>query len=84
MSERDCLNCIRNIPGKGCTVWDCDYINRKEAVDLIKGLVRCKDCRHYEIGTGWAACGLWSGDPYEQAATDPDDFCSRGEKKNDE
>lgn len=30
---RDCENCVRNTPGKGCTSWDCDYISRKEAIE---------------------------------------------------
>lgn len=30
---RDCENCARNTPKNGCTSWDCDYINRKEAIE---------------------------------------------------
>ena len=44
-------------------------------------IVRCKDCEYYETGTNWTACTYWSGDPYEQAATEPDDFCSYGVAK---
>lgn len=31
--ERDCKNCIRGTID-GCTAWDCDYINRKEALKI--------------------------------------------------
>ena len=33
---RDCENCIRNIPGQGCTSWDCEYINRLEAIETYE------------------------------------------------
>lgn len=33
---RDCDNCIRNIPGQGCTSWDCEYINRLEAIETYE------------------------------------------------
>lgn len=33
---RDCDNCIRNIPGRGCTSWDCEYINRGKAIETYK------------------------------------------------
>jgi hypothetical protein len=34
--DRDCENCVRNKPGIGCTSWDCDYINREEAIKAYK------------------------------------------------
>lgn len=36
MNDRDCNNCIRCTPDRGCTSWDCDYINRKEAIEVWK------------------------------------------------
>lgn len=36
MNDRDCNNCIRCTPDSGCTSWDCDYINRKEAIEVWK------------------------------------------------
>lgn len=36
MAERDCKNCVRNKPDVGCTSWDCDYINRQEAIEAWK------------------------------------------------
>lgn len=33
---RDCENCARNKPQVGCTSWDCDYINRMEAIHLYE------------------------------------------------
>ena len=44
-------------------------------------LVRCKDCKHWEQHPTWTACTYWSADPYEQGATDANDFCSRGERR---
>ena len=44
---RDCENCIRNLPGQGCTSWDCDYINRLEAIEIWeayqKGIIVIKE-----------------------------------------
>lgn len=34
--ERNCNNCIRCTPDKGCTAWDCDYIPRREAIEAYK------------------------------------------------
>ena len=57
--ERDCDNCIRKIPGSGCSSWDCDPITRQEAIDAVEaqrklrlgrwifdedGLLRCSEC----------------------------------------
>lgn len=33
--ERDCKNCIRGTVD-GCTSWDCDYINRGEAIKIYE------------------------------------------------
>jgi len=32
--DRDCKNCIRY--AEGCTSWDCEYINRNEAIEIYK------------------------------------------------
>lgn len=34
--DRDCRNCVRNRPDVGCTSWDCEYINRDEAIEAWK------------------------------------------------
>lgn len=36
-------------------------------------VVRCKDCKHYDIGGSCIICGFQS--------RKPDDFCSYGERK---
>lgn len=33
--DRDCNNCVR-CGRNGCTAWDCDYINREEAIKAWK------------------------------------------------
>lgn len=35
-NDRNCNNCVRCTPDKGCTAWDCDYIPRKEAIEAWK------------------------------------------------
>lgn len=44
--ERDCTNCIRNAPEKGCTSWDCDYINRKEAINVYMEFIEAYREKH--------------------------------------
>ena len=38
--DRDCKNCIRSKGvteyDNGCTAWKCEYINRKEAIEIYK------------------------------------------------
>ena len=38
--ERDCKTCLRadfsKGEGNGCTAWECDYINRKEAIKVYE------------------------------------------------
>ena len=56
--------------------------------EIIKDLeqnqikVRCKDCKHFNhqkaLRTGGIWCEYWGTDP------DPDDFCSYGERRNNE
>lgn len=35
MNDRDCKNCIRRTID-GCTAWECEYINRTEAIEIYK------------------------------------------------
>ena len=71
--------CIMSAPDgrwKACK----DYKPSAEAVQVV----RCKNCRYYDKYPTWSACTYWSGDPYEQARVDDNDFCSRGERKGGE
>lgn len=47
--------------------------------DVVE-VVRCKDCKYWDNTTKWSACTLWSADPYEQASTEKNDYCSYGER----
>lgn len=50
--ERDCKTCIysnfKNENDNGCTRWDCEYINRQEAIEAYKEM---KANEHVEIKT---------------------------------
>lgn len=50
--------------------------------DMVE-VVRCKDCKYYEAPTihNTKQCAWWTSDPYEQATTEPDDFCSYGKRR---
>lgn len=39
--DRDCRTCVYartpdDIYSNGCTAWECEYINRKEAIEIYK------------------------------------------------
>ena len=47
-------------------------------------VVRCKDCKYRKrTKIGAAYCRLWDVDDYEEVWVLEDDFCSRGERRND-
>ena len=76
---RDCNNCIRCTPDRGCTAWDCDFISRKDAIELYKSVTRCKDCKYAEKETEDAYwCNEWGG------SVVADGFCSWGEKRRED
>lgn len=56
------------------------YCSPQDA-ENVKVVVRCKDCRYFDKNETWSACTYWSGDPYEQAAVEDNDYCSRGERR---
>ena len=51
-----------------------EYAEQLPTVDA-EVVVRCKDCKHYDIGGSCIICGFQS--------RKPDDFCSYGERKDD-
>ena len=46
--DRDCKNCARNKPDVGCTSWDCDFIDRKEAIKAWKQVSNAKEVKYYD------------------------------------
>ena len=52
-------------------IWEVDA---QPAADVAP-VVRCKDCKHYDIGGSCIICGFQS--------RKPDDFCSYGERKDE-
>ena len=50
--DRDCKNCVHNTPD-GCESWECEYINRDEAIEcyeIVKAMreaeTYCKICNN--------------------------------------
>jgi hypothetical protein len=42
-------------------------------------IVRCKDCKHFGTRNGLGLCKRWS---YFSICSQPDDFCSRAERRD--
>ena len=60
-------------------------INSQPTVDAVK-VVRCRDCK-YRIGgeEGWCIDGIpFNGDDMGRVETEGNDFCSYGERREDE
>lgn len=68
----------------GGEFWDeavlCEEIRKIPAADVVE-VVRCKDCVHYKQNQystdEYMMCKRWC----DWLPTDPDDFCSYGERK---
>ena len=99
MSTRDCEWCVFARPYGGendnrCSAWDCEFIDRKEAVEAYRriqalesaphidavAIVRCKDCK-WASPNGKVGCALM---PFS-ALDDKhymfaNDYCSYGER----
>ena len=46
-------------------------------------IIRCGECKYWRAYETWSVCELWTGDPYEAATTNADDFCSYGEREGE-
>lgn len=55
------------------------FINSADRIEVV----RCKDCKYWDNTTKWSVCTKWSADPYEQANTEKNDYCSYGERKDE-
>ena len=68
------LKCDRDQYDKG-------YADGKR--DALDELVRCKDCKHYYQYSGeeHKVCGIFNCDESEGYPTEPEDFCSYGERE---
>lgn len=54
MDNRDCKTCAYSSPGQGtsngCTAWECEYINKREAIEAWKKLHEEKQHGNNESG----------------------------------
>ena len=59
-----------------------DMVDRCPTVDA-EVVVRCKDCKHYEMGVCLKIYSDGNAHPEAWQSRKPDDFCSYGERKDD-
>ena len=52
-----------------------------EALQFQQGIVRCKDCKYI---TSRSTCDYWSSIEWFGRFTDDEEFCSRGERRDEE
>ncbi len=60
-----------------------DVIDEQPTVDAVH-VVRCKDCIHWRKYDKETMCAAISSDPYEAWASEANDYCSLGERKDGE
>ena len=73
-----------------CIVLECDDVTLEQARQAIKDcpsadvveVVRCKDCKYYDVN--WDSCTRWTSDQFNQASVRNNDYCSFGERKDNE
>ena len=69
---------------RACWVDDTlDYIDNEPAADVAP-VVRCKDCKHYDMGVCLKIYSDGNAHPEAWQSRKPEDFCSYGERKDDE
>ena len=59
-----------------------DMVDRCPTVDA-EVVVRCKDCKHYDLGVCLKIYSDGNMHPEAWQSRKPDDFCSYGERKDD-
>lgn len=80
---------LRTFKGLGRTVAETlvRFTEKQPTVDAVE-VVRCKDCKYYREGKIWEGINFCfrlrgsDGEPVGYNFSD-DDFCSRGERRND-
>lgn len=48
MKDRDCMTCIHKHPNGMCGSWNCEYINREEAIKAYRAYKEGKDEEKHE------------------------------------
>lgn len=59
-----------------------EAIKKMPTIDAVP-VVRCKDCKHFEVDDGLPDGRLCLMHGHRWTAPRPDDYCSRGERKED-
>lgn len=82
-SDRDCENCVYARPyggenDNGCSSWDCDYMDRREATPLLRRIVKCFDCEYGDKVESGMICTKFA-----YYILGWDEFCSMGKRRAD-
>ena len=85
IKEIHCAECdsYHGVRCRACRVDDTlDYIDSEPAADVAP-VVRCKDCKHYDMGVCLKIYSDGNAHPEAWQSRKPEDFCSYGERKDD-
>ena len=84
IKEIHCAECdsYHGVRCRACWVDDTlDYIDSEPAADVAP-VVRCKDCKHYDLGVCLKIYSDGNAHPEAWQSRKPEDFCSYGERKD--
>ena len=84
IKEIHCAECdsYHGVRCRACWVDDTlDYIDSEPAADVAP-VVRCKDCKHYDLGVCLKIYSDGNAHPEAWQPRRPEDFCSYGKRKD--
>lgn len=74
--EKHCRCSNEYCDRQSCPIW------KAPTADVVE-VVRCKDCKHYDIGVCLKIYSDGNAHPEAWQGRKPEDFCSYGERKED-
>lgn len=62
--------------------WQMGWLDKYDDTKDVVEVVRCKDCKYHDVN--WDSCTRWTSDQFNQASVRDNDYCSCGERKDNE
>lgn len=78
MGIDDCIDSAPTVDAVDRELYEQCKFDKDIAEEQLKKIVRCKDCKFFVKAKDWFACQKWYMDIRK------DDYCSYGERKNDD
>lgn len=85
LKKKMCELCNQDYSDEPCEPSDCVFYNAIKTAPTIDAVpvVRCRECKHWTGVALGMRCKWYSFPPNAWVYSQPDDFCSRGQRKED-